>query len=519
MDEVLLQAQELEELILLDPQNEELISLRGELQALLDLEVARLEADANTNELPPAEQSAIQPGDKCAMPYPLGNRIVFLPGLISSISAREVMEDAEETPIATVLITTPVSEASRICNRFMSSSKCSKSCPNSHGHRVPLDHILPLDLVMNSLNFDATEGTGGGRAFERGAKILGKSQDGIYSIATVAAVDGNSLTVTFETDVNGKAHYLSAADVFPIIDSGITIETQESHDDEAHDDDDEDGSDMDISEFEKSDDDEEDTESVHEHGRRIFRFEDGGVIGGWEVHTKGIGSKYLAKMGYKGEGLGKHGQGIVRPVEAIILPSGRGLGYESEGENRKPLHRRKRTANSTTEGEKLSRRKRKSRRKAIDAESNPNHSLSGSTTNVFNFLNSKLGDSSKRTNIRDTLSPHSSDTNKPTHPRYQKKEENLTKNQNAKQTSKSISDPTAIRLELLSLTKKLASIRAEITRAKESIARNKKDPKIVSACQDRIRELEIAADGVRMREGNLQEILMGEKVKKKMLIF
>lgn len=58
----------------------------------------------------------------------------------------------------------------------------------------------------------------------------------------------------------------------------------------------------------------------------LFEFKPTQLLGEWEKHTRGIGSKIMAKMGYiHGTGLGSDGSGIVIPVAAQILPQGYSL--------------------------------------------------------------------------------------------------------------------------------------------------------------------------------------------------
>ncbi|XP_068606489.1 zinc finger CCCH-type with G patch domain-containing protein [Brachionichthys hirsutus] len=99
-------------------------------------------------------------------------------------------------------------------------------------------------------------------------------------------------------------------------------------------------------------------------------------FGGWEVHTRGIGSKLMLKMGYEyGKGLGKMQEGRVEPVMAVVFPKGKSLDQCSELNQRRS--QRKAAKDGTATGCPKKRRKRRV--------------STGGRRTVFDFLNHQLG--------------------------------------------------------------------------------------------------------------------------------
>jgi hypothetical protein len=58
-------------------------------------------------------------------------------------------------------------------------------------------------------------------------------------------------------------------------------------------------------------------------------------VGAWERHTKGVGSKLMAKMGFvRGKGLGAQGQGVGRAPPIVVLPQVLMIGDDGGGGGR-----------------------------------------------------------------------------------------------------------------------------------------------------------------------------------------
>ncbi|CAK1599726.1 unnamed protein product [Parnassius mnemosyne] len=114
----------------------------------------------------------------------------------------------------------------------------------------------------------------------------------------------------------------------------------------------------------------------------------GPIMGEWERHTRGIGSKIMLSMGYvPGTGLGAAGDGRLQPVEARVLPAARGLDHcmqiQENNASQDPLKVEKKLR-------RLQKREEERNKRAYEREKERER------RNVFNFLNRTLGDSSDK---------------------------------------------------------------------------------------------------------------------------
>lgn len=108
---------------------------------------------------------------------------------------------------------------------------------------------------------------------------------------------------------------------------------------------------------------------------------EGYVLGDWERHTKGIGSRLLSRMGYKrGSGLGRLEQGLTKPIDAMkVLKPGVSIDFMNEEEPPKKRNRAGQDEGGTGV------RRRRSNGGASQAETGGDEAKEKST--VFDFLN------------------------------------------------------------------------------------------------------------------------------------
>ncbi|XP_050774277.1 zinc finger CCCH-type with G patch domain-containing protein [Gopherus flavomarginatus] len=243
-----------------------------------------------------------------------------------------------------VLYLYPTHKSLKPCPFFLD-GKCrfKENCRFSHGQVVSVDELHPFQEPNLS-------------SLEVGSACLAKHHDGIWYAAKITDVDSGYYTVKFESLLLKEA-VLEGDGIMPPLRSEEDSSSPESEEDN-----------IDDSGYAKVID-----SGPLENGEGAQPCSSS--FGGWEAHTRGIGSKLLAQMGYEfGKGLGKNAEGRVEPVQAIVLPKGKSLDQCAEILQKKQLDPAK---------------SRKRRVKANHA-GRPSAGSRKPPRNVFDFLNEKL---------------------------------------------------------------------------------------------------------------------------------
>ncbi|XP_020314997.1 zinc finger CCCH-type with G patch domain-containing protein [Oncorhynchus kisutch] len=265
-----------------------------------------------------------------------------------------------------VLYVHPTQKSMKPCPFFLE-DKCrfADNCRFSHGEVVYVSELREF-LESNLTNL------------QEGSSCLARQDDGIWYSGKITDIDNDFYTVKFDSALL-KNVMVEADGVIPPLREDDMPSCSDSEDDD------------------------------NGEGEAAFPIvltqeEDwapsgsSSAFGGWEAHTRGIGSKLMLKMGYEyGKGLGKTSEGRVEPVLAVVLPKGKSLDQCAELTARKTQSK----VAKGKDGQKVSRNKRTRKARAHNT---------GGCHNVFDFLNRKLGNGDANPEAGGTCGPPPSHT-------------------------------------------------------------------------------------------------------------
>ncbi len=312
-------------------------------------------------------------GMKCRAPHrSKGSGTVSL----SNAVIYDVEKDGTETPesvMVRVVFSHPLSADMVACPFFMD-GKCrfgEDECRYSHGEAIRLVDLREFvepdfsTLVKGSSVLAKRTGPGGG----------GDKEKEVWSHATVLEVGdgGESVRVQFRQN-HREVSRLELDSIFPLSSESVSNSSDEDSEGEA---------------AGPSSRDETCVDPTAEN--EIFVPVDiigdlsSSSLGEWERHTRGVGSRLMAKMGYvTGAGLGRSSEGRVLPVPARVYPQGRSLDWCMEAREKAGAGGDVITVEKRLRREK-EREERRSRKKAEAAEERERRENS-----LFAFINRSI---------------------------------------------------------------------------------------------------------------------------------
>lgn len=291
-----------------------------ELEELDNQNSSQDDADGQTTEtvLPNIEEElATLKGSKCQAPYKQKwGDVSYHNALVMSVDTSGSPTEMEHIKVR-VLFVNPTEREMMPCPYSLEGS-CKYSddqCHYSHGELVPFSDLREYREPDFSLVREQSQ-------------VLAKHKDKLWHRAVVLAKLSNGHYKVKYVSKGGSMAELDLHDLLPLetadrrdSDNAVVITDIESSDDDSETlDDDENG-----------DDDGNGDNSVSQNyftRLSLLRAPGKTALGDWEKHTKGIGSRLMAKMGYiHGCGLGKLGEGRLEPVEAQVFPPGKSLDH------------------------------------------------------------------------------------------------------------------------------------------------------------------------------------------------
>ncbi|KAK3728695.1 hypothetical protein RRG08_041879 [Elysia crispata] len=248
-------------------------------------------------------------GTKCQAPikndwggHHYGNAMIW------SIDTPSDLTNSSEFMVRVIFLN-PTQPSMVPCKYYMDGS-CrfsDESCRRSHGQAVFVSELRPYEEPDHSQICE-------------GCRCLAKSTDDVWYPAMVVDVcDDHQVNVKF--DAGGREMTVLVEHIKPISDE----------DDDSEDDSDSSSSSPSSShkKLHKSEREDRDSEEDDDDGLPVYLWKPSQTtekLGAWEAHTKGVGSRLMAKMGYiHGQGLGRDGEGRAEPVPIMLLPQGKSL--------------------------------------------------------------------------------------------------------------------------------------------------------------------------------------------------
>lgn len=264
------------------------------------------------------EELAAIKGSKCQAPYKQKwGDVSYHNALVMSVNASGSPTEMEHIKVR-VLFVNPTEREMMPCPYYLEGS-CKYSddqCHFSHGELVPFSDLREYREPNFSLVHEQSQ-------------VLAKHKDKLWHRAVVLAKLKNGHYRVKFVSKGGCTAELDLHDLLPLVtgDRGDSDNTAVVTELESSDDDDD---------SETLDDDSDDIDDNGDNSMSqnyftqlsLLRTPGTGALGDWEKHTKGIGSRLMAKMGYiHGCGLGKLGEGRLEPVEAQVFPPGKSLDH------------------------------------------------------------------------------------------------------------------------------------------------------------------------------------------------